>query len=481
MADFDLGGLLFGNAPSTGFESYLDPEQLKRMQNQGVMQAAMALLKASGPSAVPIGIGQALGEAYGAGQTGYQQAQQQGIAGLLTKQKLEEAERARKMQENYAKMVAGLTGGQAPQAGVIDAESALAAPVTAQLPAGPTIARSEMIGQPRSLGSPAVGGAMPRGTLTPQMAMLLSQMTPKEGMQELYKLAQPPKTQGQPFKAADGNYYIQTDTGGVIPAPIAPADLGAEEYGAPVAQVVNGQIQMVQYNKKGDSRIAQNTMPYEPQSPDIRSVEYLLGKQLGGTGAAGMGQVGQYRQTLAPKTTVNVPIDVGQKGFENEMKLGGAFKQEPIYKDFSDMQSAYGQVVSSLKQGTPIGDVAGATKVMKLLDPGSVVRESELGIAMAAAGRMDRLQNYFSNMMSGQKLTPTQRDDFQSLSNELYAAAGQAYNKKRTEYEQFGNAYGFKNLGTALGAPAQVPSLMGGGPGGTQRKPLGDIFLPRVP
>ena len=311
MADFDLGGLLFGNAPSSGLEGYLDPEQLKRMQQQGVMQAAMALLKASGPSTQRVGLGQALGEAYGAGQAGYQQAQQQGIAGLLTKQKLEEAERARKMQENYAKMLAGLTGGQAPEMGVMDAESALAAPVTPQLPAGPTIARSEMIGQPRSLGSPAVGGAMPRGTLTPQMAMLLSQMTPKEGMQKLYELAQPPKTQGQPFKAADGNYYIQTENGGVIPAPIAPADLGAEEYGAPVAQVVNGQIQMVQYNKKGDSRIAQGTMPYEAQSPDIRSVEYLLGRNLGGTGAAGIGEVGNYRQQIAPKT--DVKVNTGEK------------------------------------------------------------------------------------------------------------------------------------------------------------------------
>jgi len=310
MADFDLGGLLFGNAPSSGLESYLDPEQLKRMQQQGVMQAAMALLKASGPSTQRVGLGQALGGAYEAGQAGYQQAQQQGIAGLLTKQKLEEAERARKMQENYAKMVAGLTGGQAPEAGVMDAESALAAPVTAQLPAGPTIARSEMIGQPtRNLGGG--GGAMPRGTLTPQMATLLSQMTPKEGIQKLYELSQPPKTQGQPFKAADGNYYIQTENGGVIPAPIAPADLGAEEYGAPVAQIVNGQVKMIQYNKKGDSRIAQGTMPYEAQSPDIRSVEYLLGRNLGGTGAAGIGEVGQYRQQIAPKT--DVKVNTGEK------------------------------------------------------------------------------------------------------------------------------------------------------------------------
>jgi hypothetical protein len=168
-----------------------------------------------------------------------------------------------------------------------------------------------------------------------------------------------------------------------------------------------------------------------------------------------MAAVGQYRQQTRPVTTVNVPIDMtgGQRGFENEMKLAGAFRGEPIYRDFNEMKSAYGQVLSSLNQGTPIGDVAGATKVMKLLDPGSVVRESELGIAMAAAGRMDRLRNYFDMWKSGNKLTPTQRDDFKALSNELYAAAAQSYNAKRDEYKGFGSSYNFKNLDAALGAP----------------------------
>ena len=195
----------------------------------------------------------------------------------------------------------------------------------------------------------------------------------------------------------------------------------------------------------------------------------------------------QLRRSGASNVKVNVPVSMteGQKGFENEMKLGGSFKSEPIYKDFSDMKSSFGQVVSSLSAGTPIGDVAGATKIMKLLDPGSVVRESELAIAMQASGRMDRLQNYFNNFMTGQKLTPTQRDDFKALANELYAAAGQAYNAKRSEYEDFGKAYGFKNLGTALGQPANIPSVMRqttpsptGGAGGatTTRRRLDEIF-----
>jgi hypothetical protein len=68
-------------------------------------------------------------------------------------------------------------------------------------------------------------------------------------------------------------------------------------------------------------------------------------------------------------------------------------------------------------------------------------------------------------MITGEKLTPTQREDFKALANELYAAAGDAYNKKRGEYEQFGTAYGFKNLSTALGPAANIPSVV--------RKPSG--------
>jgi hypothetical protein len=181
---------------------------------------------------------------------------------------------------------------------------------------------------------------------------------------------------------------------------------------------------------------------------------------------------------------VTVNMGEGQKGFENEVNLKKMFSNEPIYKDYSDMQSAFKQVQSSLKQENPIGDVAAATKIMKLLDPGSVVRESELGISMAAAGKMDRLQNYVTNWQNGTKLTPTQRQDFQNLANELYAAAGQTYNMKRNEYVDFASKYNLDPT-KALGAPATIPSVMknsgslgdgGAGGGGQQRKPLGAIF-----
>jgi hypothetical protein len=156
----------------------------------------------------------------------------------------------------------------------------------------------------------------------------------------------------------------------------------------------------------------------------------------------------------SPKTVLD--MTGGQKGFENEMKLRGEFKSEPVYKAYTEMQSAYGQITDSLKQASPAGDLAAATKFMKLLDPGSVVRESELGMAMAASGLLDRARNYAQMRIDGTKLTDTQRKDFQSLSDQLFATATKSYNSKRSEYAEQGSQYGL-NAERALGKPATMP------------------------
>lgn len=151
----------------------------------------------------------------------------------------------------------------------------------------------------------------------------------------------------------------------------------------------------------------------------------------------------------------SVTVNAEQRGFQNTSDLKKQFAGEPIYKAFEDMKLSFGQVAASINAGTPVGDLAGATKIMKLLDPGSVVRESELGMAMAAGGRMDRLKNYFQQAIDGTKLTPTQRGDFQSLAGELYNVAANSYNSKRAEYSELGQAYDL-NSELALGKPAKI-------------------------
>ncbi len=150
---------------------------------------------------------------------------------------------------------------------------------------------------------------------------------------------------------------------------------------------------------------------------------------------------------------VEVPINLGQKGLDNTLKLRGDFRSEPIYKAHQETQSAYSQIQQALKQASPAGDLAGATKIMKLLDPGSVVRESELGMAMAASGALDRLQHYAGNVINGTKLTPTQRQDFQRLADALYGESVKQYNTKRGEYQGIAERNGL-SVADVLGAPA---------------------------
>jgi hypothetical protein len=431
--DFSNIGSIFGGGMGgtpSGLDALLSEDQRKLLGRNAAMSAAAALLQAGGRSTTPINLGQALGSALQAGQQGYQQARAGSLQDVLLGQKLTEAQRAAKADADFLRML------QPP-------EAAAAAPAPMQPLTGeavPPIERFMSETVPAAPTAPAPMTTNALANLSPQQRALIGGLGREKGTQYLLEAMKPEATPEN----------IKT----------------LRALGLPVT------LEGLRQLDKPEPSPAESRLLREAGVPV--TLENIM----------------QLRRSGATNVNVKVPVDMtsGQKGFENEMSLGKAFKSEPIYKDFSDMQAAFGQVVSSLSAGTPIGDVAGATKIMKLLDPGSVVRESELAIAMAASGRMDRLQNYFSNMMSGQKLTPTQRDDFKALANELYAAAGQAYNSKRGEYEGFGQAYGFKNLNTALGAPAKIPSLMrnapgaGGGAapstggGGTTRPSLGNIF-----
>jgi hypothetical protein len=195
------------------------------------------------------------------------------------------------------------------------------------------------------------------------------------------------------------------------------------------------------------------TTPKAEATPSaIKEYQFAVGQ-----GYQGSFQDFQLAQKSAVAPKVMVDMTGGQKGFENEMKLKGEFKSEPVYKAYQEMQSAYGQITDSLKSDSPAGDLAAATKFMKLLDPGSVVRESELAMAMSASGALDRARNYAELRISGKKLTPTQRKDFQQLSDQLFATATTVYNSKRNELAEQGSAFGL-NADRALGAPAKMPS-----------------------
>jgi hypothetical protein len=429
-----LGDIFGGGGGATGLEEYLTPAQTEQMNRQALLQAAIAASQASGPSTTPRSFMQVLGAGLAGGQQGYQQAQEGAMKQLLTRQKLDEAKRAQQAQQSYQNLLMG----QPTVGAEITPQQAISAPGMAL---GPTNERAAMIGQPAPNVAPS--GA---SVLTREQRAMLAALPAEKGIPEMLKLTQPTE---KAKLLAELGMKPTLENLRLLEKP--EADPEKIRY----LKALNMPITLENFRKLDKPE----ALPSEIQILQATNTPVTF----------------ENVQSLRRSSASNVNVDTGQKGFENKMSAKKTFMSEPIYKDFNDMKTAYGQVITSLDQGTPIGDVAGATKVMKLLDPGSVVRETELGIAMAASGRMDRLQNYFKLWASGEKLTPTQRDDFKQLSNELYAAAGQAYNQKRAEYLDFGSSTGVE-LDKALGAPANIPSIVRTPGGAAKRMPMTDIF-----
>ena len=100
------------------------------------------------------------------------------------------------------------------------------------------------------------------------------------------------------------------------------------------------------------------------------------------------------------------------------------------------------------KDPSAAGDLALIFSYMKMLDPGSVVREGEFANAQNAAGIPERIRAAYNNAMDGQRLTETTRTDFLSRADKLYAAAEQGYTALEGQYTATAKTRGYD--------PAQV-------------------------
>lgn len=135
--DFANLGQMFGpgmGAMPTGLDALLTEEQRKLLGRNAALSAAAALLQAGAPSRTPVNLGQALGAALQAGQTGYQQARTGALQDVMLGEKLREGQQSRELQKRLSEVFT------TPPAALTPAQQALAAP-GGQL--GPTMARAE--------------------------------------------------------------------------------------------------------------------------------------------------------------------------------------------------------------------------------------------------------------------------------------------------------------------------------------------------
>jgi len=117
----------------------------------------------------------------------------------------------------------------------------------------------------------------------------------------------------------------------------------------------------------------------------------------------------------------DIPVD------DKELKkatrdLRKEYLGNPAVKAAQEVTAAYKKVQSAAENPSAAADLSLIFNYMKLLDPGSVVREGEFATAQNAAGIPDRIRNQYNRVIEGTRLGPAQRQDFVTQAGNVYQA-----------------------------------------------------------
>lgn len=113
-----------------------------------------------------------------------------------------------------------------------------------------------------------------------------------------------------------------------------------------------------------------------------------------------------------------------------------------VTKSFSTVDEAFGRITASAKDPSAAGDLALIFNYMKVLDPGSTVREGEFATAQNATGVPGQVRAMFNRIQSGERLNPEQRQDFVKRAQMLYDNALGGYDRNVKEFTRIAEGVG---------------------------------------
>jgi hypothetical protein len=180
-----------------------------------------------------------------------------------------------------------------------------------------------------------------------------------------------------------------------------------------------------------------------------------------------------------------VPDPNLEKRFNNEKTIRGEYRGR--VKSYDDARDAYSTIEASASDSTGASDIALVTSFMKMLDPGSVVRETEFATASNASGLLTQLSNLAEKAKKGTFLDPKQRQDFLNLAKKYLDAADKNEAKVRNQYENivdqykldYQNVFGVPKGQKPSGAAASTGATPEGG--GTMEAPFAANPVVNIP
>lgn len=302
--------------------------------------------------------------------------------------------------------------------------------------------------------------------VSPEIAAYNEQMAPYTASAgaNVVPMAEPMREPTQPLAAGTVETAPVPDISGQFGAlPTAPKPTPKAPAGHPLDQQIRQADLLAKYfSGEGDDPVKAKEYQAISKSLNDRKQQDLLASNV----TKSLGQVNPMLQPLVDTLAQNAPnmtsaeiqsavMDIRKKNTDfkvnTEKELRNEFNGLPEIKEFSTVETAFKQINAALSNPSAANDLAAATKFMKLLDPGSVVRESELGMAMAATGAIDRMQNYFQRLQNGQILNPAQRADFKRSAEMAFNAARETRNQTAGRYTDLATSYNVDPKNVVLG------------------------------
>lgn len=161
-----------------------------------------------------------------------------------------------------------------------------------------------------------------------------------------------------------------------------------------------------------------------------------------------------------------------------EADLRKEFNLRPEVKEYRDVSTSYNTIKGLFsKAPSAASDIAGIFSYMKMLDPGSVVREGEFATAQNAAGIPDQVRNLYNKSLNGQRLNPKQRQDFLAQAQSIFTTRSARFNELSDEYRSYASDYGVEPDRVVTAPKPAAASPVEGAPKAAQRGKDGKFYI----
>lgn len=126
------------------------------------------------------------------------------------------------------------------------------------------------------------------------------------------------------------------------------------------------------------------------------------------------------------------PVDT----FGNEKDLFQQYSNSDPVKTYETVKTSYERLKNSAEEQSGAGDMGMLYAYMKMLDPGSVVRESEFAAAAQSGDLGEQLQGAVSKLLNGQRLPESQRQEFLKNAEGLYRESASNLSDINSQFEE---------------------------------------------